>query len=788
MSEQGAVRQAALAAHAAGLCVVPPREDGSKRPLGTWKRYTIARSTPGELDAWYGPRTGLGLICGAVSDGLEMFEIEGRAVTEGRSRAFLELAAETGLADLVERIRAGYQERTPSGGLHLLYRVPTPRPNTKLARRPASPDELAVDPHDRVKVLMETRGEGGYSIVAPSGGGVHPEGGSWSLERGGFDTIATITDEERDRLFDLARLFDAMPPAETTVPRSARAGDDGERPGDRYDASPDVGARTLALLERHGWVVVYRHGDALYLRRPGKDGPGISASLGYIAPGVLRVFSTSTAFGTDAAYSPFGVYAVLEHGADFSAAARALAEGERVRIATGAGPTAEAPDPESGSPDDDERFFLTPAQVYDGAPAVEWVVPGMVARGAITNLDAKPKTGKTTLALMLVAAALDPARRFLGSQVEFDTVIYLTEQGHDSFKEQLAAAGIGRDVVERVAIVPWGAVHAKSWSDVLDMVRRRVEARLAEARVLLVVDTFSKWSRISDENDATAAMAAYRPLVLLTQDLRLATLVVRHARKGEHDDVTDTARGSNAASGEADIILSLGRPVGRPGEGRAIRILRGVGRLGGIPEELYIELRDGEYVALPDGEEVQASQHRAAIEAVLASAPGATLDEIVRATSIVRSSVQNALAHLTHHSVERVERTGAGRRGDPYRYRPCPVPAENPLPDEAAMDPTAETARHPSGATHGHYSAPFRARPTVAVDGFTAATGSLPKTPSERPRDEGPDPHQGLDDGGFPARSDRGPGVVDLARSIFDDMIVSEAAVPTSDEPAGSRP
>ena len=608
------VREAVLAAHAAGLCVVPPREDGSKRPIGPWKRYMRVRPTLEELDRWYGSHTGIGLVCGATSGGLELLEFEGRAVLAGRSGAFLRLATETGLAELVERIRAGYQERTPSGGIHLLYRVPTPRANTKLATRPATPEELADDPDDRVKVLIETRGEGGYTIVAPSAGAVHPSGRAWTLERGGFATIATISDAERDAIFALARMLDETPPADAATP--PHSGDHGERPGDRYDAAPDVGERTLALLLRHGWTAVRRDGDVVYLRRPGKAGPGISASLGYIAPGVLRVFSTSTPFGTEKAYSPFGVYAVLEHSGDFAAAARALADAERIRILEGSGEAPESPDEADASPDDEDRYFLTPAQVYDGAPAVEWVVPGMVARGAITNLDAKPKTGKTTLALMLVAAALDPSRRFLGTQVEFDTVIYLTEQGHDSFKEQLAAAAIGRDVVGRVEIVPWGSVHAKGWAEVLAMVRRRVEARLAEARVLLVVDTFSKWSRIADENDATAAMAAYRPLVLLTQDLRLATLVLRHARKGEHDDVTDTARGSNAASGEADIILSLSRPVGRPGEGRSIRVLRGVGRLGGIPDELFIELRDGEYVALPGGEEVQASAHRTAVEAV----------------------------------------------------------------------------------------------------------------------------------------------------------------------------
>jgi hypothetical protein len=774
MDGSGRVREAALTAHAAGLCVVPPREDGSKAPLGSWKRYTRTRPTVAELDAWYGPHTGIGLVCGAVSGGLEMLELEGRAVAEGRSQAFLELAQQVGLADLVERIRAGYQERTLSGGIHLLYRVPTPRPNTKLARRPATPDELALDPHERVRVLIETRGEGGYTIVAPSNGCVHPSGRAWTLDRGGLEAIATITDDEREDLYALARMLDEVPPAEEV--RSSPGDAHGDRPGDRYDAAPDAGERTLALLERHGWTVVRRDGDVVYLRRPGKEGPGISASLGYVAPGVLRVFSTSTPFGTDKAYSPFGVYAVLEHEGDFGAAARALAEAERIRIHIDPQAVPDGSGPAGVSADDEDRFFLSPAQVYDGAPPVEWVVPGMIARGAITNLDAKPKTGKTTLALMLVAAALDPARRFLGTQVEFDTVIYLTEQGHDSFKEQLAPAGIGRDVVGRVEIVPWGAVHAKGWADVLEMVRRRVEARLAEARVLLVVDTFSKWSRIADENDATAAMAAYRPLVLLTQDLRLATLVIRHARKGEHDDVTDTARGSNAASGEADIILSLSRPVGRPGEGRAVRLLRGVGRLSGIPDELFIELRDGEYVVLPGGEEVQASRHRAAVEAFLATSPGATLDEVVRATSIVRSSVQTALAHLTHHSVDRVERTGAGRRGDPYRYRMRPISAENPDSQDQATDFAAETAEDPSPATHGHFSAPSHAQQGAPEDGFAAAGGFVPRNPSEHALARVADVNGGVDADDSSPWSGSDEDLVDLARSVFAGMVADEAA------------
>ena len=287
------VREAALAAHAAGLCVVPPREDGSKAPIGPWKRYMLARPTLAELDGWYGPRTGIGLVCGAVSGGLEMLEFEGRAVAAGLLESFIDAAIAAGFGPLVERIRAGYEEWTPGGGIHWQMHVPTPRANTVLAARPATPEEMAAKPADRVKVLIETRGEGGFTIVAPSAGAIHPSGRPWVLASGGFDTIATISDEERDALHELARLFDAMPPVTPRAPSAGRS-TDGDRPGDRYDALPDPEGRIEDLLVRRGWTVVSRRGGTTYLRRPGKE-QGISATLGH-HPGLLIVFSTNTPF------------------------------------------------------------------------------------------------------------------------------------------------------------------------------------------------------------------------------------------------------------------------------------------------------------------------------------------------------------------------------------------------------------------------------------------------------------------------------------------------------------
>jgi putative DNA primase/helicase len=196
---------AALAGDDAGLCVVPAAGDGSKRPgLDGWKRYQHERPSPEQLETWFadGGRQGIGLVCGAVSGGLEMQEFEGRA-----RKVYTELihaAQAADLGGLIDRIRDGYEEETPSGGIHWLYRCEQIAGNLKLARRPGS------EPNT-VEVLIETRGEGGFVIVAPSAGTTHPTGRPWVLSSGGFDTIATITSDERADLHRLARIFDEMP-------------------------------------------------------------------------------------------------------------------------------------------------------------------------------------------------------------------------------------------------------------------------------------------------------------------------------------------------------------------------------------------------------------------------------------------------------------------------------------------------------------------------------------------------------------------------------------------------
>jgi len=320
-----AVLGAALDLLEHGYSIIPIRPDRSKVPaLPSWKRYTAERATADDLHAWFADdQHDLGVVQGTVSGHAELTELEGRAVAALPD--LKALAHDTGLGDLWDLVTTGWVEMSPSGGLHFHYRLtdgPVPG-NTKLARRPATPDELAANPGDKVKVLAETRGEGGQVVVAPSRH--HATGRPWARLLGGPATAPTITREQRDAFHAVLRTLNAQPepptPA-TTTPSTPRTFGDGITPGDDYENKTDW----ADILTPHGWQLVTQRGRTRYWLRPGKPlGSGFSATTGHADDrDRLYVFTTSTDFDAEVPYTKLGALAVLEHGGDHSAAAKAL--------------------------------------------------------------------------------------------------------------------------------------------------------------------------------------------------------------------------------------------------------------------------------------------------------------------------------------------------------------------------------------------------------------------------------------------------------------------------------
>lgn len=369
------IAQVARAWQTAGVSVIPILGNATKRPAVRWAEYQVTAPTLGQVDEWWGngKAYGLALICGAVSGNLEMLELEGRATSSEQITEILNRCDELRIGELWDRLTgpAGYTQHSPSGGLHIAYRITDHEVpgNTKIAGQGTGKDFL---------VLSETRGTGGYFIAAPSPGFCHPSGEPWTLAAGTPGVVPSITWAERCLLHEAIEL--ALNPTTLASPlRADSSGQPAPHPTDLSDAPrtaptdlattphsdlpdhprPDPTPLSTAahldttaqpntyptthpvptlpspadrwervtdwaeILEPHGWTVEHRGpGTEIHWTRPGKNRrDGASATTGRAHDrDRLYVFSTSTVFPAEVPITKFGAYTTLNHGGDFRAA------------------------------------------------------------------------------------------------------------------------------------------------------------------------------------------------------------------------------------------------------------------------------------------------------------------------------------------------------------------------------------------------------------------------------------------------------------------------------------
>lgn len=313
--------------HISIIPITPASERGSKRPAVPWKNYQQKLATRADAARWFHDHQhGLAAVCGEISGGLIMIELEGRAAD--RLPQLRETSQQRGAetADLFHQLTTGWAEISPSGGFHFYARTPeNTHGNRKLARTPDG------------TVLAETRENGGYTVIAPTGGEYHETGRAWTRLAGGPTTLPTFTLTQLDQLLDIFRTLDEAPAAPTltssrerhtptpapAAPTQPRAQTDAGAltPGDEYEAKTSW----EDILTPHGWTISSRDATTTYWTRPGKN-IGVSATTGRAQDrDRLYVFSSSTIFAPETPYTKFGAYALLNHGGDLSEAARTLA-------------------------------------------------------------------------------------------------------------------------------------------------------------------------------------------------------------------------------------------------------------------------------------------------------------------------------------------------------------------------------------------------------------------------------------------------------------------------------
>lgn len=337
-----------------------------------------------------------------------------------------------------------------------------------------------------------------------------------------------------------------------------------------------------------------------------------------------------------------------------------LSESEVLNIAKSVGRYEPAPNCE---PDDRSRkhnFTLVKASSVVSEPTNEatWVWEGILPEGGMSLLAAKPKVGKTTLAIAL-SVAIARGEDFLDKKTTKTPVVYLAlEEKRQEVKKKLTALSVGD---EEPIFFHFGLAPAKGISEIDDLVAETGAG-------LLVVDTMQKLARVKDLNDYALVTNTLEPLLGVARTRNCHIMLCHHAGKADRND-GDEILGSTALLGAVDTAMLLKKRE----QGRTFSTIQRYGE--DVPETLLVLNKD---CSVSMGGTLEESKKRDIfdqIRSLLESHPGSTETEIVEQINCRKADGASALRWALNQNPPLVERQGGGKKGDPYRYKILP-----PLP------------------------------------------------------------------------------------------------------------
>lgn len=633
---------AAIRYHRAGL-VVLPNDPVRKHPIG-FKWQDLA-PTDADIRDWY-----YTLKIGAIGlRDVEVLDFD----NHGTPSADAMLEEWEGLVralapNLLSRL---VYEQTPSGGYHVGWRCHIIAGNQRLATRPTYPEE-APETSTRTSVtLIETRGKGGQVQVSPSPG--------YRMIRGDWANLPDIDANQRQILLDAAR---ALSRGDRRLVKTFNVSQG--RPGDVYNRVN--GAKAWEMLQDAGWELAYQRDDVMYLRRPGKNDPGVSATLGHVAPNVLYVFSTNAPpFAAGRAYTPFAVYAEIHHNGNYSVAASTL---ERVRLAE-QGP-AKAINPYTGEitsppPPAGQTAIVSAERLGRMAfEPMKWIVDGILPEG-VTILAGRPKVKKSWLALAVSVAVAKGTKAFGWYDTIPGGVLYLDLESNQRRMRSRLAQLIGDPDSEAwpnnlFIATDWGAGE-ECLSQLDAFLSDNPETRLVVIDILARVRPPKSPKLDSYDQDYIFLQA----LNACADRNRVSILVLHHTRKAKGDDIFEDVSGTTALTGAASTTWVLARDTAA--EDTFVLSMRGRD----LYEEGEIELRWDEYECrhIYTGVTVGGSStsERAALLALMDQGETYTFLDIVQKCGKKKQAVNNLLRRLLDEGLLLRVGRGSYKRRNPDR-------------------------------------------------------------------------------------------------------------------------
>ena len=552
---------AALAWHDAGYCVIPAHEDGSKRPFGPWKQYQTQRPSRQQLVNWIssGHYSGIGVITGQVSGNVEMVEVENRAIVNGSLEFLGDISRRSSVDHIWNAALQGCAEQSGGGGVHMFIRL----------NDQAVPGNLKLASNRDSEVLAETRGEGGFVIVAPTPARTGHHSGYALLPGSDPARTPTLSSDERDELLNLLRSLDDSPvkPPEPAPQARTATPHAGLSPADDYNQSTEWGE----LLIPAGWTRLnssVRSGYPItWWTRPGKS-EGVSASTGGEGDW-LYIFTTSTDLPDNQPLNKFYVYAHYHHDGDMSAAAKQLA---RDGYGTPLTPLSDLAPWEfatikGGQEHTDEADAwvaehlkeLDWHELWADQTEEEWIVEPLLPARRLIALYSAPKLGKSLL-MLEIAAAVATGSEVLGTRPERRHVLYVDFENDPKgdIKPRLVDMGYSPDRLDWLHYLSFPTLAALDSERGSKELLAAVHHYAAEA---VFIDTVSR-SVQGEENENDTWLNFYRHTGLKLKQAQVALMRLDHSGKDE----TKGQRGGSAKVGDVDAVWRMRRVRSDDGE------------------------------------------------------------------------------------------------------------------------------------------------------------------------------------------------------------------------------
>lgn len=280
-------------------------------------------------------------------------------------------------------------------------------------------------------------------------------------------------------------------------------------------------------------------------------------------------------------------------------------------------------------------------------PETQWIWEGILPAGGLSLVVAKPKVGKTTLALQS-AVAVSRGDIFLGRKTRQATVVYLALEEHrDEFQKNLSKLG----VTDEPLYIHFGPAPAQAMSE--------VEALIKETGAkFLVIDILQKFCRVRDLNDYAQVTRALEPLMAIGRKIDCHIQLTHHAGKKERDDGDDIL-GSTGLLGGVDTSIHIKK------RNRESRVFFTIQRYGMDVPQTVIALKDGHLLMEGSREQVEIEEAIPLIFEALREGP-LTINEIWERVEKGHAIVSKALKPLTESGW--AKRSGTGKKGNPFIY------------------------------------------------------------------------------------------------------------------------